>query len=243
MYIVNPKKEFLKINPESFFINNQEVGAWMFSSGVPEWGHIQWCIENFIKPDLNFVDIGAHIGTYSWSIAPYANQVYSFECNPEVYNCLCANIFLKDLNHKIKAYNFGLSSEEGESTYYIRSKDGGGNGFTFLGEKREESSLGTLQLPLKRLDDLNIENIGLIKIDVEGHEIHVLKGALETLKRNNYPPILFESWDEWRENHEHYIPSSKLRSDLFQYLKELGYKIEPVGKNSEIFLAQFNQSF
>jgi len=96
-------------------------------------------------------------------------------------------------------------------------------------------------LPLKRLDDLNIENIGLIKIDVEGHEIHVLKGALETLKRNNYPPILFESWDEWRENHEHCIPASKLRSELFQYLKELGYKIEPIGKNSEIFLA-VNQS-
>lgn len=241
MYIVNPEKEFRTVDPDSFFINNFEVGKWMFSSGIPEFGHIQWCVQNLISKDKNFVDIGAHIGTYSWSIAPYANHTYSFECNPEVYNCLCANIFLKGLSHQITAHNFGISSESSVSTYYVRSQDGGGNGFTFLGEKREEASLGTLLLPLKRLDDLNIENIGLIKIDVEGHEIHVLKGALETLKRSDYPPILFESWDEWRETTEHFIPASQLRSDLFQYLKELGYSIEPLGKGSEIFLAKFNR--
>lgn len=243
MYILNPKKQFIKLDPDSFFTNNSEVGAWMFSSGIPEWGHIQWCIQNFINSEVNFVDIGAHIGTYSWTIAPHAKHTYSFECNPEVYNCFCANIFLKDLSHKISTYNFGLSSVEGEETYYIRSQDGGGNGFTYLGEKREEDSLGTLKLPLKRLDDLNIENIGLIKIDVEGHEIHVIKGAIETLKRNNYPPILFESWDEWRESSNHQVPASRLRYELFEYLKEIGYSIIPVGNNSEIFLAEFSQSF
>jgi FkbM family methyltransferase len=242
MYILNPKKQFIKLDPESFFINDPNVGAWMFSSGIPEWGHIQWCIDNFINSEVNFIDIGAHIGTYSWTIAPHAKHTYSFECNPVVYNCMCANIFLKDLNHKITAYSFGLSSDEGEATYYVRSKDGGGNGFTFLGEKREESSLGTLKLPLKRLDDLNIENIGLIKIDVEGHEIHVLKGALKTLEKNNWPPILFESWDEWRETREHMIPASKLRSELFQFLNNIGYSIVPVGNNSEIFLAEFNRN-
>jgi hypothetical protein len=82
--------------------------------------------------------------------------------------------------------------------------------------------------------------IGLIKIDVEGHEIHVLKGALETLKRSEYPPILFESWDEWRETTEHFIPASQLRSDLFQYLGEIGYSVQELGTDSEIFLARYN---
>ena len=44
-----------------------------------------------------------------------------------------------------------------------------------------------------------------MKIDVEGLEKDVLEGAVETLKKNNYPRILFESWRPERENQKGFI--------------------------------------
>lgn len=237
MYSINPGKSFYKVSEDSFFINDYETGKWMFNAGIPELDYINWTIENFKNQGKNFVDIGAHIGTWSWSLAPHFNQTYSFECNPEVYNCLCANIFLKNLSMKVTTHQFGISSENIESEYYMRSKDGGGNGFTYLGESREKDNIGSIIMRLRRLDDLKIKNIGLIKIDTEGHEKEVLMGSLETLKESNFPPIIFESWSERREDEVHHVPARKLRRELFQYIDEIGYSIFPLRGNDELFLA------
>ena len=67
----------------------------------------------------------------------------------------------------------------------------------------------------KKLDDLNLNNIQFLKIDVEGVELKVLEGAVKTLKRNKYPPIMYETWqDDWY---------SKQRKKILFYLKEIGY--------------------
>jgi Methyltransferase FkbM domain len=47
-------------------------------------------------------------------------------------------------------------------------------------------------VPVKRLDDLHLDDIGLVKIDVEGHELAVLRGAADTLRRNR-PTIVVEA--------------------------------------------------
>lgn len=241
MYLVNPENSFQKVEDKGFFVNEKETARWMFSSGIPEISYINWIIENFKDPNKNFVDVGAHLGTYSWMLAPHFFHTHSFECNLEVYNCLCANIFLKGLSKKITSYPFGLSSESKESTYYLRSKDGGGNGFTYLGEHREALNLGEIQLSLKKMDQLSIENIGLIKIDAEGHEKEVLMGSIETLKRSDYPTLVFESWAEWREQSSHRVPAKKLRKELFTLIKEIGYRVVPIRGNDELFLAEMQR--
>lgn len=239
MYSVEPGNSFNRIPPESYFINDIGTAREAFNYNSPEFAYINWAIDNFKNANLNFVDVGAHIGTYSWSLAPHFNKTHSFECNPEVYNCLCANIFLKELSSKIVTHQYGLSSQSTEMDYYVRSKEGGGNGFTFLGEIRESDILGKIPMKLKTMDEVGIENIGLIKIDTEGHEMDVLIGAQETLKNSNFPPIIFESWSEWRNYNEHFVPSKKLRSDLFEYINSIGYKIIPIAGIDELFLAEY----
>jgi hypothetical protein len=71
---------------------------------------------------------------------------------------------------------------------------------------------------------------------VEGFEKQVLEGSLETLKRNDYPKILFESWHEGFGGDDY--PSTQLRADLFAFLDGLGYRIVPIDGNADTFLAE-----
>ena len=196
---------------------------------VPEADLIQ-SMRQYIFPNKTFVDVGAHIGTYTWILGPYAQKVYAFEPTQRIYNHLCANIMIKDLSDKVDTYNCGLSSENGKLPFYERQPDGGTNGFTAIGWKDEN----TYELPVMKLDEFEIEDISLIKIDVEGHELQVIKGASETLIKNEYPPILFESWEPDGSQLK-----GDLRTELFNYLYELGYAIEHTAY-PEIFLATRN---
>ena len=181
-----------------------------------------------------FVDIGAHIGTYTWLLGPYVDQVFAFEPTKRIYNHLCANIMLKNLSNKVETYNIGLSDCNGSLTFYERQPDGGTNGFTEYGWQEDNS----YPVSVMQLDDFKIDNISLIKIDVEGHELQVIKGAFETLKRNNYPPIIFECWEpepQGRTTARTPIVRA-LKDNLFGYLDEIGYAVNPTG-HPEIFLA------
>ncbi len=87
-------------------------------------------------------------------------------------------------------------------------------------------------MPGRTLDSFGITDIGFIKLDVEGSELEVLKGATESLVNSGLPKILFESWDPWR------MPEAiKMRSDLFSFLDSIGYKVVPIRRYSEMFLA------
>lgn len=80
-----------------------------------------------------------------------------------------------------------------------------------------------------------------MKIDVEGHEKEVLEGALETLKRNNYPTFIFESWSPWRDD-EGSCPARQLRKELLEYIESIGYKVIPVSEWDEQFIAVYDHS-
>ena len=213
----------MKLIDNKFYIPDNMEQYLGENNTLPENFVIDWCKDWFTLncKDKAFIDIGAHVGTYAWSVAPYCKEVYAFEPTRHNYNIMCANIALADLSHKIQTYNIGLSDEDTYLTFHERDDDGGTNGFDtpYLGEGT------TYQLPVKQLDDFNIFDIGLIKIDVEGHELKVLKGAEKTLQANDFPPILFECWD---------IP--ELKGKLFKYLQDRGYSVSNAS-SPEMYIA------
>jgi hypothetical protein len=73
-------------------------------------------------------------------------------------------------------------------------------------------------------------------MDVEGYEKEVLEGGLNTLANNNYPPILFEAWGDWKEKEG--VEASKIRKELFDLCYSIfdiinndGFKIDKNHKN------------
>ena len=215
----------------TLFFPEKSVAQWFFEKGIAEKPLIEWFSSTFVKPDKVFLDIGAHVGTYTLKCAPNAQHTHAFECNPKVFCYLAANTALHQLETKVTVHSCALGSTAGTLPYLIRSEDGGGNGLKILNES--DSKRQSIPVEVRTLDSFNLENIGCIKIDVEGFEKDVLIGARETLRRNGYPPFIFESWGEWKKD-----VSPHLRTELFDYIRsELGYQIIELSGAQDMFLA------
>ena len=222
----------LRDGDDVLIVPEARVGKDYFSTGIYERFYINWACQNYARPDQECIDIGAHIGLYTVELGKTAKRVHSFECSPKSYNYLCANVLLRDLSYRVSTYPTALSDRIGTTPYYIRDPlDGGGNGISVFAK---DGNTPFIQVPVTTLDSYSLSNINFIKIDVEGHEEGVLRGAVSTLRRNNYPPILFESWPERYID----VPARELRVSLFTFLASLGYAIQQIhGGTDDMFLA------
>jgi FkbM family methyltransferase len=120
------------------------------------------------------IDIGAHVGLWSMHLAKQFERVVGFEPVPVHRECFALNV--PDKN--VTLHPFALGEEEKTVTLDWNPAN---TGHTHVGQ-------GTLSVPMKRLDAMNLKNVDLIKIDCEGYEVFVLRGAKELLLRDK--PII-----------------------------------------------------
>ncbi|MFH1311166.1 MAG: FkbM family methyltransferase [Nanoarchaeota archaeon] len=145
-----------------------------------------------------FVDIGAHIGRFSVILANKKSKVIAIEPSTANFEQLNKNIKLNNLQDKIKVLNVGCSDKNGNKALYFVPHN---EGLTSL-EKKEGTKKEIIKV--KKLDNicnnlhLNPNQIDIIKIDVEGFELNVLKGALNILKKGA-PLLIVEITDKRKE--------------------------------------------
>jgi len=185
------------------------------------------------KKDGVVLDIGANLGSYCIPLAKKHPHIKfeAFEPQRIVNYQLCANIIINGLEN-VNSYEVGLSNKKETIELVMPDYTVEGNigAFSIDKEVRENeyecSSKGeTDTLQLVTLDSLDYKNLKLLKIDVEGHELEVIKGGIKTIKRNNYPPIIFEAWT-WKPWYQ------EKRTALFDYLHGHGYNIIELGQNN-----------
>lgn len=137
----------------------------------------------------NAIDIGANVGLYSYKMSKHFPKVYSFEINDEITQDLVSYN-----PGNIEILNTGLSSAEGKATLYTPVLDGRRlDGWASLAPNNHPDAQEEIEkiVDIRPLDDFQMQDIALIKIDVEGHEVEVLKGAVHTLTENQ-PIVLVE---------------------------------------------------
>jgi FkbM family methyltransferase len=215
----NKNNQIIYTNNQDTHILPQSNIKYYLENGLFESNLIEWC-KQLCNNEKVFLDIGAHTGTYSISLSDYCLHVHSFEPQKMTFYSLCGSVALSG-KENITCWNYGLGSPEqvGEQTLKIISNDGGGSSLHY----NHQPILKEEIIKVKTLDDFNITNIGFIKMDVEDNELYVLKGALNTIKKNNYPRILFES--------------NNNNTQLFDYVKEIGYKdVIPINGYNNMFL-------
>ncbi|NNF22003.1 MAG: FkbM family methyltransferase [Saprospiraceae bacterium] len=146
-------------------------------------------IDDFLehKKEMTFIDIGANIGRYSVPLGKKF-KVISFEPLSSTFNQLKKNLSRNNSNAILHECGIG-DIEKKIDLYYDPNEHGEASVAFKAGNKKE-----TIQIyPLDKI--LEEEKNPVIKIDVEGYEYEVLKGA-EQFIRNNQPVIIIEIWND-----------------------------------------------
>ena len=137
------------------------------------------------SPSKASVDIGANLGLFTYYLARFSPMVYAFEPNPYPYRILQ---YVIDKNVKLEQVAITDISGEVELVIPRTSKGWSSNGASLEQHKRKGNYI-IVKVPGYRLDDLDLGEIGFIKIDTEGHELAVLRGAQKTIETHR--PNLF----------------------------------------------------
>jgi len=213
----------------------KEIVAKAIIENVNEYQQRYWLHGLFYEYDLldyidnhyksgTIIDVGSCIGNHMLFFSKIAENVYSFEpCLPnfvlqyhnillnelqnvKLFNCALgdknkiANIDYKRdnkilTNHPLKEHKSGINNTEYVTNY--------GN------SQIVDIKTKTLCI-LKCLDDFDIEDVSIIKIDVEGYELNVLKGAINTIKK--YKPDLYME-----------ITNEKQYNEILEFLMQFKY--------------------
>lgn len=175
---------------------------------------------NFLHKDDIAFDIGTNVGEYTYVLERYvgSENVYSFEPIPALFKTL------KKRFKNVIVEPMALSNKSGSSQFKIPII----NGIVFqtrgkldLGiTEPGETNYEIIEVQCNTIDEYvnrkAIPMIKFLKIDVEGHEVQVLKGGIKTINRSR-PIMLIEI-----EQRHHLVPIDT----IFEFIKELGYEIK-----------------
>jgi FkbM family methyltransferase len=142
--------------------------------------------DRFFEPKDGFtvVDVGAHVGIYTVKAANKVGKrgcVISVEPDPYNYRLLIENVKMNNLNKNVIPLNIALGNLKGKAKLYLGER-GKCHSLLPISKRFIEVEVNTLDNVMQRLD---LRHCDILKIDVEGYELEVLKGAQETLKNTS----------------------------------------------------------
>ncbi|HEY5406531.1 MAG TPA: FkbM family methyltransferase [Ginsengibacter sp.] len=183
----------------------------------------QIVLYNFVKPDMNVIDIGANIGATTLNLAKKVGamgKVFSFEPSPYNYQNASQNISLNNFSN-IKLINQGLGKEKASAFLY--NVNSNNRGMSRLLKENENNNLyEKTSVEIDTLDNsmvnFSVPPPSFIKIDVEGYEFNVLLGGKETIRK--YRPALFIELDD-----NNLREQGNTAKELIQLILQFQYKI------------------
>ncbi|HLB06856.1 MAG TPA: FkbM family methyltransferase [Alphaproteobacteria bacterium] len=139
------------------------------------------------RSDRISIDAGANKGVYTRWLARFSKHVHAFEPNPKLFR-----ILTRALPGNVSCHAAALAERSGTATLRIPyGPKGFSNQRASLNPNAAKGKVVEIEVETRALDDYGFDDVGFIKIDVEGFELAVLKGARETLRRCR-PALLVE---------------------------------------------------
>ena len=191
-----------KVN--DFWVPSNDVHIEQWKSGAPFTQNkclnkfIKYC-ESQTKKMKTVIDVGAWCGTWAKAIEPFAKKVIAFEPDKTHFECLQRNC---TINCTPRMEAVGAQLQEVSLTE---------DNFTQAKRVNEKGNIRMITL-----DHMAYEDVDMIKIDVEGYELEVLKGATKTLESVKYLMI------ELNNNTKKYGSSNVM---VEKFIGDLGFKV------------------
>ena len=162
------------------------------------------------------VEAGANIGTHTVMLSQAVGdtgKVYAFEPQRHNFQLLCSNLVI---NQRLNVYThqWAIGSTDGDIEFPAPSPSSDNN-FGAVSLHTAHQSPHNESVPIRRIDSLNLPRLDFLKADVEGYEVQVLQGAMQTIERCR--PIIH------LEYLNHYTLDCS--SQYFEQLKPLGYRL------------------
>jgi FkbM family methyltransferase len=158
---------------------------YMMSEGSEREIHF---VQRYIDSSRAAIDIGVHLGFYTRHFKKFAKTVIGFEANP-----VSAKFAQRAFGKSVRIEWSAISSDCGSATLRIPVRPGDVSALGTISDANllEGRQWTGIVVPKKRLDDFDLPQVGFIKIDVEGHEEAVLRGAEGVIERDR-PNFMIE---------------------------------------------------
>lgn len=168
----------------------------------------------YLSLNKNTIDVGAATGMYTAFFAKFSKKVISFEAVPPVFEQLT---LVANANKNVEVHNLAVANFNGDAEFYVDDKRLSNSGFQNLVDGQK------IIVETIKLDDFQFDNVGFIKIDVEGNELDVLYGAEETINEFK-PTCMVEITKEFNK-----YPIKTTFSYFFEKKYQCFYNVRDVG--------------
>jgi FkbM family methyltransferase len=167
------------------------------------------------------MDIGANIGCHTLLMSQWAKSVFAVEPSFSVFERLQRNVRLNGVDN-VTLVNRALSDSDGTATLFTPPKSYPNQGTASLHKRNLTAEDVGVSVHTMTLDTLmgacKIPHVDLIKIDVEGHELDVLRGSQQVL-RERMPRLVFEFDPEcWQS-------AGRTFGSCVKFLNQFGYRL------------------
>lgn len=212
---------------------SEHMGSQIFFRGNYSGAQLN-VLRGLLTEDSVFVDAGANQGEFTVCAAARVphGQVFAFEPVENVRERLARNVQANGFRN-VEIQAVGLSTESRDDVPIFGADSAFVDGTQHIGLPTlfdmNGRQLPLARISLRRLDDVLTEGqrVDVIKIDVEGAEFFVLKGAERTIQREQ-PTIIFEA------NAETFQAAGYKVEDIYAWLTEHGYKLERIGGDGQL---------
>lgn len=183
---------------------------------------------SLLRPGARVVEVGANVGYYTMIMANRVGptgHVTALEPNPRLIGLLGRSTRLNGFSDRVRLEHRAAMDVPGSIDFVSYRLNGGGGHVPFVADAYHDPLMGTPEkhrVEAVRIDDLDCGPVDMIRIDAEGTEPFILRGAAETLKANP-DVILCMEWSVVQMESRTSVP------DLVDWLEELGFRFWLIG--------------